>query len=193
MIVFYLLILLAYFLGSIPFGYLAAKINKIDIRKIGSGSTGATNVSRALGIKWAVLVALLDALKAALPLYLAFSYLTTEWQIALIAIISVLGHIFPIWLKFKGGKGVATFLPALFVFGGTVNILVAILLWVILLKTTKVMSLVNIVLIFTVPFIFWFHTHSLTYFVLGIIFFLIVLWTHKENIKRLYQEKELKL
>jgi len=190
---FYLLVLLSYLLGSIPFGYLAAKLHKIDIQKIGSGSTGATNVSRALGLKWAIVVALLDAFKAALPIYLAFTFLTLEWQIAIIAIIPVLGHIFPIWLKFKGGKGVATFVPALFVFLGPIVFVSLIALWIVLLKTTKIMSLVNLVLAFFVPFLFWFHTHSLDYFFLGVAFFLIILWTHRENVYRLYNQKELKL
>lgn len=190
---FYILIILSYFLGSIPFGYLATKINGIDIKKIGSGSTGATNVSRALGLKWAILVALLDILKASLPLYLALTCLSIEWQIALIAIIPVLGHIFPVWLNFKGGKGIATFAPALFVFGGLKAFIVLILIWIIMLKITKTMSLNNLILGFFTPFMFWIHTHSVAYFLLGISFFLIILWTHRENVKRLYFKKELKL
>jgi len=189
----YILILISYLLGSIPFGYIAGRINKIDIKKIGSGSTGATNVSRALGVKWAFLVAILDVLKAAIPLYLAFKYLTIEWQIALISIIPVLGHIFPIWLKFKGGKGIATFVPGLIAFLGLVPFIILITIWAIILKITKTMSLNNLVLAFFIPFFIWFNTHSITYFILGIIFFLTILWSHRENIKRLYSEKELKL
>jgi len=190
---FYLLVLLSYLLGSIPFGYLVAKFHKIDIKKVGSGSTGATNVSRVLGLKWAIIVALLDAFKAAIPLYLAFTFLTIEWQIAIIAIVPVLGHIFPVWLNFKGGKGVATFVPALAAFLGIINLAILLIIWYITLKTTKIMSLCNLVLGFFIPFAFWFHTHSLTYFILGIVFFLIILWTHRENVYRLYNEKELKL
>ena len=189
----YILILMSYLLGSIPFGYIAAKINKVDIKKVGSGSTGATNVSRALGIKWAVLVAILDILKAALPVYLAFNYLTIEWQIAFVSIIPVIGHIFPIWLKFKGGKGIATFVPGLIAFLGLIPFIILITIWAVLLKITKTMSLNNLVLAFFIPFFIWFNTHSITYFILGIIFFLTILWSHRENIKRLYSEKELKL
>ena len=189
----YILILISYLLGSIPFGYIAAKINKVDIKKVGSGSTGATNVSRALGIKWAVLVAILDILKAALPVYLAFNYLTIEWQIALVSIIPVIGHIFPVWLKFKGGKGIATFVPVLITFGGLKEFIVLISIWAIMLKITKTMSLNNLILGFCIPFMFWFHFHSITYFIVGIVFFLIILWSHRENVKRLYNEKELKL
>ena len=190
---FYLLILLAYLLGSIPFGYLTAKFHKIDIKKVGSGSTGATNISRVLGVKWALIVAILDILKAALPIYLAINYLTIEWQIAIIALIPVLGHIFPIWLKFKGGKGIATFVPAMIVFSGLIPFLILITIWAIMLKITKIMSLNNLILAFFIPFLFWLHTNSFTYFILGIIFYLIILWSHRENVYRLYNKKELKL
>ncbi|MDD4661775.1 MAG: glycerol-3-phosphate 1-O-acyltransferase PlsY [Candidatus Pacebacteria bacterium] len=190
---FYVLFLLAYLIGSIPFGYLAGKINKINIKKVGSGSTGATNVSRFLGVKWAVLVALLDISKAGIPIYMAFSYLNSEWQIALIAIITIIGHIFPVWLKFKGGKGVSTLVPSLIAFGGLIPTIILILFWAVLLKTTKTMSLDNVVLIFLVPFMFWFHTYSVVYFSLGVILFLIILYAHRENIYRLYNKEELKL
>ena len=76
-----LLILLGYLLGSIPFGYIFAKIKGVDIKKVGSGNTGATNVSRALGKKWAILVGLLDVLKAAIPVYIAITYLNIDWQL----------------------------------------------------------------------------------------------------------------
>lgn len=190
---FYLLILLAYLLGSIPFGYLAAKLHKVDIKKVGSGSTGATNISRVLGVKWALIVAILDILKAALPIYLAINYLTIEWQIAIIALIPVLGHIFPIWLKFKGGKGIATFVPAMIVFSGLIPFLILITIWVIMLKITKIMSLNNLILVFFIPFLFWLHTNSFIYFILGIVFYLIISWSHRENVYRLYNKKELKL
>lgn len=190
---FYILLLLSYLIGSIPFGYLIGKINKIDIKKVGSGSTGATNVSRFLGAKWAVLVALLDISKAFLPLFLAFTYLNSEIEIALIVIITILGHIFPVWLNFKGGKGVSVIVPALIFFAGLWQTIVLISFWAILLKTIKVMSLNNVALIFFLPFLFWFHTHSLVYFLLGIVIFLIILYAHRENISRLYNDNELKL
>ena len=101
---FIFLLILGFFLGSIPFGYLIAKGKGINIKKVGSGATGATNISRAMGFKWAVLVAVLDVLKAAIPVCLALQSLTSEWQIALICLAPVIGHIFTPWLKFKGGK-----------------------------------------------------------------------------------------
>ncbi len=108
---------IAYLVGSLPFGYLVAKIFKgTDIRTQGSGNIGATNVARTLGIKWGILVFLLDAVKGFLPVLLLPRLLLgpgefVHWHLhfeVLCGVATVLGHIFPVWLKFKGGKGVAT-------------------------------------------------------------------------------------
>lgn len=108
---------IAYLVGSLPFGFLVAKFVKgTDIRKQGSGNIGATNVARTLGVKWGILVFLLDAFKGFLPvLFLPRLLLPTAdfetWHLhfeVLCGVATVLGHIFPVWLKFRGGKGVAT-------------------------------------------------------------------------------------
>lgn len=192
MIIFIVLIVLSYLLGSIPFGYIVAKSKGIDIQKQGSGNTGATNILRSLGFKYALIVAILDVSKAILPIYLAVQYLTLDWQIAIVCFMPVIGHTFPIWLKFKGGKGISTMVPSLIYFTGWYFIPIF-LVWVIMLKTTKIMSFNNILLCFFIPFLIYFNTHSLIYFILGIIFFLFVLWTHRGNVVRLYNKKELKL
>jgi glycerol-3-phosphate acyltransferase PlsY len=108
---------IAYLVGSLPFGYLVGRLFKgTDIRKQGSGNIGATNVARTLGVKWGILVFLLDAVKGFLPVLLLPRLLLPEadfahWHLhfeVLCGVATVLGHIFPLWLKFKGGKGVAT-------------------------------------------------------------------------------------
>jgi len=99
-----LFIIAGYLFGSIPFGYLIAKLKKIDIRKKGSGNIGGTNISRTIGFKYGILVSALDIIKAIIPIYIASRYLSQDWQMALVSISPVLGHIFPIWLRFKGGK-----------------------------------------------------------------------------------------
>ena len=142
---FYILVILSYLLGSIPFGYLIPKLKNVDIRRVGSKGTGATNVSRALGLKYAVLVGVLDILKASLPVFLAFKYLSSEVLIGIVMFMAVLGHIFPVWLKFKGGKGIATFVPSMVVILGVIPALVLFLIWVALLKITRTMSLNNLV------------------------------------------------
>lgn len=190
---FHFLIILAYFLGSIPFGYLITKTKGIDIKKEGSGSTGATNVSRVLGFKYAILVAVLDILKAFIPVFLAIKYLSLDYQIIIVALAPVLGHIFTPWLCFKGGKGVATTVPSLFVFLGVIPCLCLLLVWVIMLRLTKTMGMNNLILMFFLPFLFWYFKGGVEYFILGVLFFLISLFAHRENVYRMYNKKELKL
>jgi acyl-phosphate glycerol 3-phosphate acyltransferase len=106
-IILFLFIITGYLLGSIPFGYIIAKRKNIDITKQGSGNIGATNVSRSLGPKYALLVAVLDILKALLPIYIASYYISNDWYMLFVIITPMIGHIFPIWLNFKGGKAVS--------------------------------------------------------------------------------------
>jgi glycerol-3-phosphate acyltransferase PlsY len=111
---FVILIIAAYLLGSIPFGLIIAKAHGKDLRSIGSGNIGATNLSRALGRKWAYLCFILDAAKGLVPMLIAAGFISSpprilELLLALaVGCAAVLGHIFPIYIKFKGGKGVAT-------------------------------------------------------------------------------------
>ena len=104
-----LLIILSYLLGSVSFGYLFAKTLKgVDIRKIGSGNAGATNISRLMGFKYAIIVLILDAFKGLLAILIS-SYLATEtWVILLCGLAVIIGHNWPIFLAFKGGRGAAT-------------------------------------------------------------------------------------
>ena len=102
-------LVIAYLLGSIPFGYLLVKLKSgDDIRAVGSGGTGATNVSRKAGKVVGIATLLLDALKGAAAVWLAQRLSGNEWIVAAAAVLAVIGHCFPVWLKFKAGKGVAT-------------------------------------------------------------------------------------
>ena len=100
----------SYFIGSLPTGYLVARIFRgVDIRTVGSGSIGATNVRRLMGQGWAVFVTLVDMLKGALALLLTVESASSDpWLLSLSALAAVLGHNYPVWLRFRGGKGVAT-------------------------------------------------------------------------------------
>lgn len=191
--ILFLLILLGYLSGSIPFGYIISKTKSIDIRKQGSGNIGATNVSRSLGFKYAVLVGFLDIAKAVLPIYIGSLYFQPGWQLALISIAPVLGHIFPIWLKFKGGKGVSVIYASIIMVMGWKWALILLGIWVIALFLIRTMSLTNIIIFIIVPFIFWYHTHSYIYVALGIFYVLIIWWAHRENIQRLLKGTEPKL
>jgi glycerol-3-phosphate acyltransferase PlsY len=100
--------IVAYLIGSIPFGLLVARARGINIREVGSGNIGATNITRNLGWKLGALVGILDFLKSFVPVLLARLMFDQNDLVLLVSIMPVLGHIFPVWLKFKGGKGVAT-------------------------------------------------------------------------------------
>ncbi len=103
---------LAYLIGSIPFGLVIARFRGVDITRVGSGNIGATNVTRNLGKKWGALTLLLDALKGLVPTYLTLVYLGYK-EALLVGTVAILGHCFSIFLKFRGGKGVATTIGAL--------------------------------------------------------------------------------
>ena len=185
-------IIAGYLLGSIPFGYIIAKKKNIDITKQGSGNIGATNVSRSLGPKYALLVAVLDILKALLPMYIASYYISNDWYMLFVIIAPMIGHIFPIWLNFKGGKAVSTVFAAIFYIAGW-KALPFLVIWAIMLKLIKIMSLTNLIIILFIPIWFWIETHSLPYLYLGLFCVIMIYWTHRENIKRLIEGNEKKI
>jgi glycerol-3-phosphate acyltransferase PlsY len=184
-----ILIVVSYLCGSIPFGYLISKTKNIDIRKQGSGNIGATNVSRFLGLKYAILVGVLDVAKAVLPIYIGSLFFNPGWEMAIISIAPVIGHIFPVWLKFKGGKGVSVIFASIIMVMGWQYSLILLGIWALSLLIIKIMSLNNIIIFVIVPFIFWYQTrgqsYSYIYVALGILYVLIIWWAHRENIKRL--------
>lgn len=179
-----------YLSGSIPFGYIIAKLKHIDIQKQGSGNIGATNVSRTLGFKYALLVGLLDVLKVILPATIAKMYLNNEWYVALAILAPILGHLFPSWLKFKGGKAVSGVFASMVVILGWQYSLIFLLVWIITLRLVKIMSLTNLIIIWFVPLLFWLFTHSIAYLSLGLLYIPILYWSHRENIKRLKEGTE---
>lgn len=197
MISFLLLIIFGYFLGSIPSGFLISKVKGVDIRKIGSGNIGGTNVVRALGVKWGLLVIILDVLKAVIPVYLATRVFAPhqyfggeDWQIASVALSPVLGHIFPIWLKFKGGKGMATTIAILFLLLDWRILLIWFFVWVLVMAISQIMSFTNLLMISFLPLALWYSSFSLAYFILGLALFVLIWWTHRENLKRIKEGVE---
>lgn len=177
--------LLAYLMGSIPFGYLVAKTQGVDIRKLGSGNIGGTNVRRNLGFKWGFIVGLLDFSKSYLPSILARRLWTNDWQILLISLMPVIGHIFPIWLKFKGGKGVATIFGIIAAYFGLLTFLAGLIAWYLIVKMAQLMSLVNLCVGLFLPFLFGFVFHSYLYASFGLVLCLFIWGSHRENIQRL--------
>ncbi len=185
----FVIIAISYAFGSIPFGYLITKFFlKKDIRKIGSGNIGATNVLRTGNRIIGYSTLLLDVFKAILPLIIIKIYM---YEYLFIASLSVfLGHVFPIWLKFKGGKGVATYVGILC----CINLYLGIgfgFFWIITLIIFKYSSLSSLVASLSIPFIDYFILkNELIFFY--IIMFVLVFYTHRENIKRLVNKEESK-
>ncbi len=182
-----------YLYASIPFGLLISRLRGVDIRKVGSGNIGATNVSRALGIWYAIPVGLLDFTKGLLPVLLASLFLHTQVSVALVAAVALLGHIFPLYLKFKGGKGAATYAGTMSVILGLPLFILLLLLWIVGLYATKLMSLVNLILSGIVIIIVILATHSLVFTCYALFAALVIAYSHRENIKRLLEGKENKL
>jgi len=183
----YLIIILgAYLLGSIPFGFILTKIFlKKDIRDIGSGNIGATNVLRTGNKLIGYSTLILDVLKAVVPvIYIKFNFP----DYIFIASLSVfLGHVFPIWLQFKGGKGVATYLGILFSLDLTYG-LIFIGVWFTTFIISKYSSLSSIISSIAIPiYLIIFGNNNFIFF--GIMFVLI-LYTHRENVKRLKNKEE---
>jgi len=181
-------IIFSYLLGSIPFGLILTKLFlKKDIRKIGSGNIGATNVLRSGNKLIGYLTLFFDILKAVIPVvYIKLNYP----DLIYISSLSVfLGHVFPIWLKFKGGKGVATYVGILF----SINLILGFIFcisWLLVFLLSKYSSLSSLVASLSVPlFIFFTNGEQIIFF---IILFVLIFYTHRENIKRLKNKEESK-
>ena len=181
--------IISYSMGSIPFGLILTKfLLKKDIREIGSGNIGATNVLRT-GNKFIGYITLsLDILKAVIPILYVKIYFTDLLYLASLCVF--IGHVFPIWLKFKGGKGVATYVGILF----SINIyfgLIFVIIWFITLAVSKYSSLSSIIATISIP-VYLLFTNQLEHIFFFIIMFVLVFFTHRENIKRLKNKEESK-
>ena len=179
----------SYLMGSIPFGFILSKIFlKKDIRKIGSGNIGATNVLRTGNKVIGYTTLIFDIIKAVLPILYVKFYFSEFLYIASLCVL--LGHVFPIWLKFKGGKGVATYVGILF----TINIylgLVFIITWLITFALSKYSSLSSLMASFAIP-VYLLIIIQFNQVIFFSIMFVLIFFTHKENIKRLKNKEETK-
>ena len=185
----FLIILVSYLFGSIPFGLLLTKIFlKKDIREIGSGNIGATNVLRAGNKILGYSTLVLDILKAVLPiLYIKF-FMNDYLYISALSIF--IGHVFPIWLKFKGGKGVASYLGILCCLDIFTALIFGIV-WISIFILFKFSSLSSLLASLAIPiFHFFYNSNSDYYFYF--MMFILIFFTHRENIKRLRNNTESK-
>ncbi len=181
-------VIFSYFLGSIPFGLLISRLKGVDIRSVGSGNIGATNIARALGKKYAIITFILDGLKGFIPTYLAVHSQSMHNYAGLIAIAAVMGHIFSIFLKFKGGKGVATTIMTYLALNTLIGISVM-LTWLSIFIVTKYSSLSAIMALFIGLFLAC-ATKDAGITAFGLVTFAIIIYKHIPNIRRLIAGKE---
>ena len=195
------IIIVSYLLGSIPFGYIAGRIAGIDIRTAGSGNVGATNVVRILGKRYGYPVFALDVLKGfgAVKISMVMSGQHLEWNSPEIsgmvgAIFSVLGHVFPAWLKFKGGKGVATAAGALLALM-PIATLIGVAVWIIVFWLTRYVSLASLVATAALPIVILVigsadgHSGRLLVYS-SVCVAALVIWRHRSNLSRLLRGTE---
>ena len=186
---FFLISFISYLMGSIPFGFILTKFFlKQDIRNIGSGNIGATNALRTGNKLIGYSTLILDVVKAIIPvIYVKNNY---PDLIYLASLCSFLGHVFPIWLKFKGGKGVATYLGILF----SINLVYGFIFisnWLFIFFLSKYSSLSSLIAAFSIPIYLYVsgNTNGINFF---LIMFVLIFYTHRENVKRLKNQEETK-
>jgi glycerol-3-phosphate acyltransferase PlsY len=187
----------AYLIGSIPTGYIIVKLfTGQDIRTVGSGSTGATNVKRVMGKKWFFTVMILDAIKGALPVVLAYFFATAFANIGLLpvlaAVFAIIGHSKSIFLKFTGGKSVASGVGTLLALNWQAGLIIAVV-WAIITWFSRYVSLGSIIALALAPVIMWLLDSPLAYVIYSLIAAIYVIYLHRENIKRLIAGNENKV
>ncbi len=191
--------LTAYILGSIPFGLLIARLRgRGDIRQAGSGNIGAANVTRVVGVGAGVLTLLLDAGKGSLAVWLASRFTAGEitW-VTIAGVAAILGHLFPVWLRFRGGRGVATGAGA-FLLICPQAVAAAILLWILVVAFWRYVSLGSITAAAALPlfaYLLWAPGHAPPFVVsIGVLLAsILIIWKHRPNIERLLAGTETKL
>ena len=192
--------ILAYLIGSIPTGYIIVKLKTgKDIRQVGSGSTGATNVKRVLGKKWFFIVMLLDAFKGALPVMISKYFLSAGMLLdpygvyaVACAIFVIVGHSKPLFLNFKGGKSVASGVGTILALSPLAGLLIA-FIWSVVTYISRYVSLGSIVALVLSPFIMYFSNAPVAYVAYCTIAALYIVYLHRENIKRLIDGNENKV
>lgn len=190
-------LILAYIIGSIPTGYIIVKAKTgQDIRTVGSGSTGATNVKRVLGKNWFFIVMALDAIKGALPVILAKLFVTAGVSLGLAPVIAavavIIGHSKSCFLGFKGGKSVASGVGTILALNWMVGLIIAVV-WGIITYATKYVSVGSMIALFISPFLMYFLGAPIAYVgycALGAVY---IIYLHRENIKRLINGNENKV
>jgi glycerol-3-phosphate acyltransferase PlsY len=186
--------LAAYLIGSIPSGFLIFRMGeRKDIRRFGSQSTGATNVFRLKGWRYALPVLVIDVLKAALPVWIAMRCFPADRRVAFgVALMVILGHCFPVFIGFKGGKGVSTAMGSYAVLG-TGPFLLSLAVFVGVIAVTRYVSLGSLLAVLSFPLIVYLGRGDGSLAGLGLAVFAVIAWRHAGNIRRLFRGQERKL
>jgi len=192
-----LVLVIAYLIGSIPTGYIIVKLfTGQDIRTIGSGSTGATNVKRVMGKKWFFTVMILDAIKGAVSVILAKVLTTAFAGIGLLPVLAavavILGHSKSIFLKFTGGKSVASGVGTILALNWMVGLIIA-GIWAVITYFSKYVSLGSIIALAISPFLMWGFKEPLAYIIYCAVGAIYIIYLHRENIQRLIKGEENKV
>jgi len=185
-------VLMSYLVGAIPTGYLLVKMTtRKDIRQVGSGSTGSTNVLRYGGWRLAIPVLIFDLFKGFLPVFLAIKWLADPWLAWLALAAAVVGHCYPAYIKFKGGKGVATSLGGFLYFSPQAFILVVIIIFL-MIALFRYVSLATLTGLLVYPLLLACFQHDYLSAVASFLIFLLIAARHRDNIKRLLGGQERK-
>ncbi|NPA33136.1 MAG: glycerol-3-phosphate 1-O-acyltransferase PlsY [Aquificae bacterium] len=188
-----LLPLFAYLLGSVTFGELIARAKGVNLREVGSGNVGATNVSRALGKRYGALVFFLDMLKGYLPTLLGVKLFGLDsWVVFFTGLFAVLGHMFPLFFRFRGGKGVATAFGVLLALSPKVALL-SLLVWVLVVLKTRYVSLASLVSSLSALVFLLVFGYPQKVVLLALVLFSLILYKHRENVERLLAGREHKV
>jgi len=186
-----ILIIVAYLFGSISAAIIVCKTMGLpDPRTQGSNNPGATNVLRIGGKKAAAITLLVDMLKGFLPVFMALFLISDERTLALVAIAAFLGHLYPLFFGFKGGKGVATAFGAILGINWMVA-LVMMLTWIIVAYGLKISSMSALVAAVLAPFYFWWLTGSTAFILMSVFISVLLIWRHRTNIQRLIKGTEI--
>jgi glycerol-3-phosphate acyltransferase PlsY len=188
----YLLVLIAYLLGSVPTGYIVGSLAGVDVRQAGSGNVGATNVARVVGKRHGIFTLIADVAKGFVPVIIAinldFSPLATAW----VGIAAFLGHVYSVFLRFKGGKGVATALGVFLALAPWAT-LVLMLIFAVVVVATRIVSLSSMVAAAAAPVVFWLSSHPPLWVWMSFLIAGMIVLRHRENIQRLLSGTEPKL
>lgn len=179
-----LIIVFAYLLGSVPTGYILGSWAGIDVRKAGSGNIGATNVARVIGKRQGILTLIADVAKGFIPVFLATHLGLSSGLIALTGVAAFLGHLYPVFLKFRGGKGVST---ALGVFLGVAPWATAVLavIFTVAMLTSRTVSLSAMIAAAAAPIALWWFSYPAVFVAMSVVLALLIIWRHRANIRRL--------